>query len=145
MNWNTKAKTRAGRGRSRDDLENQQRLAAWNKLPKRKINGRAMITITENSDMLPLNAVTAQRNQFSDDMLMLGSKVSEYRTQDDHLLFEQTSSFKSPSKKEPSDDPLLLLEFTVKLKSRSLIDFIQSFIIVFKCDLARKKWKRWRS
>jgi hypothetical protein len=125
MNWNTKAKTRAGRGRNKDDTENQQRLAAWNKLPKKKINGKAMTAAVAGNNELNIQgegsyAVTVSRSQFSDDLLMLGSNVPEHESRDIHLKYGPSSSFDSPPKQMLSDDPLSLLELTVKKRRQRL-------------------------
>jgi hypothetical protein len=125
MNWNTKAKTRASRGRNKDDIENQQRLAAWNKLPKRKNNGKAMTTAVESNNALNVEAersyaVTVPRNQFSDDLLMLGSKEPGYRSRDVQLEYGPSSSSESPPKQMPCDDPLFLLELTVQQRGQRL-------------------------
>lgn len=119
MNWNTKAKTRAGRGRNKDDIENQQRLAAWNKLPKKKINGKCVAAVVEGHNGHPDEdderpyTIFGPQNQYSDDLLMLGTVMSEYGVRDKQLMLAPTSSYNSPPKFMPCDDPLFLLELTV--------------------------------
>ena len=138
MNWNTKAKTRAGRGRSKDDIENQQRLAAWNKLPKRKTDGKPKTATVESNNAHFVEAersyaiTAAPCNQYSDDLLMLGSNsnVSKYGIRDNQMKFGPSSSYDSPPKPIPCDDPLFLLELTVYRRSQSLIIFI-FFIFMF--------------
>lgn len=119
MNWNTKARTRAGRGRNKDDIENQQRLAAWNKLPKKKTNGKSMTAAVDGNNGHPdendarAHTIFGPQNQYSDDLLMLGSVISEYGARNKQLMLVPTSSYNSPPKLKPCDDPLFLLELTV--------------------------------
>ena len=123
MNWNTKAKTRAGRGKSRDSIECQQRLAAWNKLPKKR--GSSTNHSTNSSDITSRSRIsqnveygTSQsRNDqlFSNDLMMLQGLQSSETPQQQHTP-ERTvrnSSSGDQSRKRKYEDPLGLLELTV--------------------------------
>lgn len=123
MNWNTKAKTRAGRGKSRENIESQQRLAAWNKLPKRR--GKDTNQSTNSSDVTS-RARTSQdtvhgtnqhrRDQsLSNDLIMLQGLQSKEKPQRQHTPERrvQNSSSGEQSRKRKFEDPLGLLELTV--------------------------------
>lgn len=83
MNWNTKAKTRIGGGRNKGDIENQRRLAAWNKTPK--WNKRSADYLAENQQGKKVLTVEHALKcglefQTSGDLLMLGDTQEYLKT-----------------------------------------------------------------
>ena len=133
MNWNTKAKTRVGRGKSKVDVENQQRLAAWNKSSKNRSSKRAE-SPPRGEDLrmghgLPMNRYPAQSQSrkygTSGDLLMLGDvpvsakpprrpSMPEVRVTHPQQRFCQPPEHtRLRSKSSDDDDPLKQLQFTV--------------------------------
>jgi hypothetical protein len=119
MNWNTKAKTRAGRGKSRENIECQQRLAAWNKLPKKR--GTSTNPGTNSSSITSRSRVSNDVSQhradqlLSNDLMMLQGLQPKEMPQQQHTP-DRTMRNSSPgeqSRKRKFEDPLGLLEFTV--------------------------------
>ena len=119
MNWTTKAKTRAGRGKSKTDIENQLRLSARNKLPRRKSTSEAVRFVKSNGTIPPASLFmpfSDRSSELSNDLMMLQntssslalSKRRPNQSEQQHLRRTQKAVHI-----DDTEDPLLLLELTV--------------------------------
>ena len=119
MNWTTKAKTRAGRGKSKADIENQLRLTARNKLPRRKSTSEAVRFVTSNGIIPPASQFkpfSDRSSELSNDLMMLqntSSSVALSKLRPNRS--EQQHNRRTPKAVhiDDTEDPLLLLELTV--------------------------------
>lgn len=116
MNWTTKAKTRAGRGRSKADIENQQRLTARNKLPKGKSTSEAVRALTADKASSLFRPFSDRSSELSNDLMMLQSSTDSFVSQKLRPSQSQPQLSRRPPKAvniNDMEDPLLLLEYTV--------------------------------
>ena len=119
MNWTTKAKTRAGRGKSKADIENQQRLTARNKLPKGKSTSEAVRALTADKVITSsslFRPFSDRSSELSNDLMMLQSSTGSFGSQKLRPPQSQPQLSRRPSKAvhmNDMEDPLLLLEYTV--------------------------------
>lgn len=132
MNWNTKAKTRVGRGKSKNDIENQARMSAHSKLPKFRSNSNEMgfpirqekMTILSTKGNCASNLGQSLRT--SGDLMMLGVSGSDHTKKPIDRGFlsplQQSNLHHPPNRIEEvkyrykdsnGEDPLTQLEFTV--------------------------------
>jgi hypothetical protein len=119
MNWTTKAKTRAGRGKSKADIENQQRLTARNKLPKGNSTSEAVRALTADK-VITLSSLfrpfSDRSSELSNDLMMLQSSTDSFVSQKLRPSQSQPPLSRRPPKAvniNDMEDPLLLLEYTV--------------------------------
>ena len=132
MNWTTKAKTRAGRGKSKADIENQQRLTARNKLPKRESTSEAVRAHTADTVTLSTRYKPSHdySSELSNDLMMLQSTSSCFASHKSRPSQpEQQYNRRTPktADRDYTEDPLLLLEFTViMLYQLTLIHLIKN-------------------
>lgn len=119
MNWTTKAKTRAGRGKSKADIENQQRLTARKKLPKGRSTSEAVRALTADKVITSsslFRPFSDRRSELSNDLMMLQSSTDSFVSQNLRPSQSQLQLSRRPPKADninDMEDPLLLLEYTV--------------------------------
>ena len=143
MNWNTKAKTRIGGGRNKGDIENQQRLAAWNKTPKgNKRSGDNLAENQQGKKVLTMENVLKSGFEFhtSGDLLMLGdtqeylkaayvSRDKSASTSNTKKRFGRPPSVSKALLENISVDPLALLQLSVSKQKKLLCYFLLDVFI----------------
>lgn len=141
MNWTTKAKTRAGRGKSKADIENQQRLTARNKLPKGKSTSEAVRALTADKGITSsslFRPFSDGSSVISSDLMMLQSSTDGFVSQKLRPSQSQPLLSRRPPKAaliNDMEDPLLLLEYTVISQCHFfIIDQIRNHKQQSKCD-----------
>lgn len=130
MNWNTKAKTRVSRGKSKDSVENMQRLAAWNKAPNLTSRKRSADHLIDYQPVRSVSAVPyASKNDqefgISGDLLMLKDIQAHIRSMcSPQKILPISLNNKKRFGRPPSAtimsstavDPLTLMQLTVRSK-----------------------------
>lgn len=144
MNWITKAKSRVGRGKSKADIENQQRLGAINKLQPKN---RHEINYTLRDGRNQLSSYVRQDSiKISGDMMMLGGvqPVQTVNSPYDEKNGRRSSHRNTYQESEVherrnKDDPLSLLQFTVSKFNNFPVVSTSSFMLLclnsYVCDL----------
>jgi hypothetical protein len=117
MNWNTKAKTRVGKNKNKDDIQNSKRLAAWSKLPNKRTGQQRHIELPIRQREV-INATNfGGRKKTSGDLMMLGempSNVTSNRPCDTRNQTRDKANHHARSRSTSREkDPLVLLQFTV--------------------------------